>query len=92
MKKLLLSLLFVSSAQAAVIAESSNGAGGKIILFDNVCNTNQNMRAMLAYDGDGGFMRGCWLSESGEIIVKWADGDVRRYPIKLFQIIGGKSS
>jgi hypothetical protein len=91
MKKLLLSLLFVSSAQAAVIAESGNGAGGKIILFDNVCNTNQNMRAMLAYDGDGGFMRGCWLSESGEIIVKWADGDVRRYPIKLFQIIGGKS-
>jgi hypothetical protein len=92
MKKLLLSLLFASSAQAAVIAESGNDAGGKIILFDNVCKTNQNMRAMFGYDGDGGFMRGCWLSESGEIVVKWADGDVRRYPIKLFQIIGGKSS
>ena len=86
MKKLLFVLLFVSNAQAAVVAESNNGAGGKIILFDTVCKTNQNMRAMLGYSGDGEAMQGCWLAESGVVIVKWSDGDIRRYPIKLFKV------
>jgi hypothetical protein len=93
MKKLLLSLLFVSSvAQSAVIAESNNGAGGKVLLFDGVCKTNQNMRAMLGYDGDGNWTTGCWLLSASEIVIKWADGDIRRYSVKVFQIVGGKDS
>jgi hypothetical protein len=86
MKKLLLALLFVSNTQAAVVAQADNGGGGKIVLFDTVCKTNQNMRAMLGYSGDGESMQGCWLAEAGVVIVKWSDGDVRRYPIKLFKV------
>jgi len=83
--RVVIASLLAFNAQAAVVAQADNGGGGKIVLFDAVCKTNQNMRAMLGYSGDGEIMQGCWLAESGVVIIKWSDGDVRRYPIRVFK-------
>jgi len=86
--KFLLALLVSINTQAAVIATSNNGGGGQMILTDAVCKISGKMRSMLSYDGQGEVMQGCWLVKGSDVIVVWSDGDVRKYPIKIFEFKG----
>ena len=86
--RMVIASLLAFNAQAAVIATSDNGGGGQIILTDAVCKVSDKMRTMLGYNGEGEVMQGCWFVKDNQVIVVWADGDLRKYPVKLFDFKG----
>jgi hypothetical protein len=79
MNKLLIALLLVSSAaNAEVLFQLTNKAGGQIVLTDELCKNKKNK---LAYSTSNGMttLLGCWTADDSFIHINWYDSDLRSY-------------
>ena len=84
MKRLLLALILVSSAQAGTIAMMKNNAGGMIVLTDAKCD--KKSLVVYANAGNGQTMFGCWFADDNFVFIRWNDGDVSTYPFSEWTI------
>lgn len=66
--------------------ESSNDAGGKIVLLQNNCDNTGNGKLILASSKTGVSIRGCWYYFGGQIHVVYVDGTTYAYDPKNFII------
>jgi len=78
-------LAFCLNAQAKVIAESANKAGGKMVLTDEFCNDNKNKMAYSVMNGAPTLM-GCWAVDDSYVHIRWYDNDLRSYPLQNWVI------
>jgi hypothetical protein len=89
MKKYLLALCFVSSLSfAKSLAWMPNQAGGKIIITDEICQSNgktfKSLNRAFLYTQSGFTLEGCFYIEEELISVVWSDGTQMKYEIKNF--------
>ena len=87
MKKLLLVVLSILSlnASAGIIAEASNKGGGSIALTDIKCTTVKDTYVAYSYLSNGQSLLGCWAGDGSRVFIRWSDGDVRSYPLDVFE-------
>ena len=78
MKKLLLALLLIGSAQAGTVAAMKNNAGGVIVLTDLKCD--KTSMVVYANTDKGKTAFGCWFVDENFVFIRWSDGEVRTYP------------
>lgn len=70
-----ISLLVANLAHAESWLEMPNEAGGKIILTEYKCETNENGRLVIATTKEGHRIEGCWFYYTGMVHVVWKSGD-----------------
>lgn len=81
MKKLLLSLVFVSSLVNAQALVMRNNGGGEIILTAQACQADNGQYTALkhAYTWTNKmYFEGCWLLQDGNIHIVWIKPDGTR--------------
>ena len=86
-QKLLLTLLLAAGvAQAGTVATTKNEAGGIAVLTDEECTGRKN--AWVAYSIHTGnkVLFGCWAMDDNFVFIRWEDGDVRNYPLTIWDI------
>lgn len=87
MKKLLLSLLLVTSvAHAGNLFYAKNSNGGEIVLTDErgTCAAGTNL-AYPSLGSGNGVLYGCWLYQEPLVQVVYSDGSYYQYPAENFQ-------
>ena len=85
MKKILIALLFISSAaNADQWFEANNTGGGKIVLFTTKCTGKESGRMMLSYLPGGKTIDGCWWYFGDKVHVIYKDGETYTYEPSLF--------
>jgi hypothetical protein len=87
MRKLLIALLAVPLlGHAEAVFETSNQAGGKIVLTDEYCRDDSHK---LAYSMVPGYdtILGCWTADNQYIHIAWYDGGLRSYDYSLWRKI-----
>lgn len=80
MKNLLLAALLVAlPAHSEALFETTNKAGGRIVLTDEYCRDGAHK---LAYSMMPNYptLLGCWTADSQYVHIGWYDGDLRSYP------------
>ena len=82
MRVLLAALLAASTAHAGVIATMET-KGGRMYLTDDV-NKCENGHSGLLVGGNAKPLALCWLIDDGQVLVTYADGDLRIYPAEAF--------
>lgn len=90
MKKLLITLLLVSSsAYAEKYFEQRNKAGGKIVLHATQCydKSKPALRLATASSPTGKTDFGCWGYFGGEVHIVFDDGERRAYSADVFTFI-----
>ena len=94
MKKPLLALsilLATNLSYAGTKAYVKNESGGKIVLTDEACSTDDKMLRSYKYAGAKNGHRtweGCWKDDDITIFVKWSDEPLgQRYPKKKFKVV-----
>lgn len=86
MKKLLISLLLVSSfAHAEQWLEMPNAAGGKIILLQVTCSDSKG-RMVIATTPEGNNVSGCWWYFADMVHVLWKNGESSSFPSEAFSL------
>ncbi len=75
--------LSVSMAQAAVIAEATDGKV-RVELHDQSGHCQDGAKLAL-YHQDGKTTTGCWRLEGQFIQFAWSDADIARVPVSLFR-------
>ena len=92
MKKLLLSLLCVSSlSMAEGIAWLSNNAGGKIIITNEICKdpdgkVYKKLNRIYMYTSEGLTMEGCFYAADDLVNAIWINGKQMKYAISDFTL------
>ena len=91
MKKLsiILTILLSQGVHADTKAYAKNEVGGKIVLTDEQCSSDQSMLRSYKYSGrkhGHQTWEGCWKDDGLTIFVKWEDG-AQRYEKKHFKVI-----
>lgn len=84
-------LLSLNVHAKGVIAEIFNDGGGSIALTDMKCTTIAGTFIAYSYIKGGQSILGCWSSDDTRVFVRWSDGDLRSYPIELFNLKPKKS-
>lgn len=85
MHKFILALLFITPfAYAERWLESTNDAGGKIILLQTNCDNSGNGKLILASAPAGQTIRGCWYYFAEMVQVVYTDGTIYTYDPKNF--------
>ena len=86
MKKILMMVLLLSSlnANAEVLAEMLNGAGGHIALTNVPCANGTRTWVAYSYVKSGQSLLGCWVLEGPRVFIEWSDKDLRSYPANGF--------
>jgi len=90
MKKILLSLLFVSFLSVAEgIAWINNNAGGKIIITNEVCKdldgkVYKKLNRIYMYTSEGITIDGCFYIADDLINAVWVNGTQMKYPVSDF--------
>ena len=79
-------LLSLNVHAKGVIAEVINDIGGSIALTDIKCTTIAGTFVAYSYAKNGQSILGCWSSDDARVFVRWSDGDLRSYPIELFNL------
>jgi hypothetical protein len=90
MKKVIIALaLFSATAQAEVIAYTSNKGGGKIVITSELCRDNKNL---LAYSqtNDSPTLVGCWTNDQSFIHIQWYDSELRSYDYEGWTVVKKK--
>lgn len=92
--KLLVTLIAVLLSQTAFAdtkAYVKNQGGGRIVLTDEVCSTNENMLRSYKYTGrkdNHKTWEGCWKDDDITIYVKWVDEPHgQRYEKRKFKVV-----
>jgi hypothetical protein len=83
---MVLLLLSLNAHAKGVIAEVINDSGGSIALTDMKCTTIAGTFIAYSYAKNGQSILGCWSSDDTRVFVRWSDGDLRSYPIELFNL------
>lgn len=82
MRILLAALLASTTANAAVIATMET-KGGRMYLTDEARQC-ENGHSGLLVGGNAKPLGLCWLVDDGQVLVTYADGDLRIYPAEAF--------
>ena len=86
MKKYLIALCFLCTvAYADTVATSKNEAGGMMVITDVPC-TGSNGWYAYASARTTSTLFGCWWSDQTMVHISWNDGDVRSYPLGLWEV------
>ena len=83
----LMLLALATQASAEKFLEQPNKAGGKMILTTDVCPGSPSLRRMMSTVPNGKTMLGCWGYISGEIHVRYDDGDLYTYSKDAFTYV-----
>ena len=83
---MVLLLLSLNAHARGVIAEVNNEGGGSIAITDMKCTTVPNTFIAYAYAENGRSMLGCWSSDDSRVFIRWSDGDLRSYPLDIFNL------
>ena len=84
---ILLAALAVSFNTQAVTFETTNTAGGKIVLTDKVGKCTDGAHAAYGTSKTGQVIFGCWFFATNRVFVTYEKGDVRAYEVGNFTII-----
>jgi hypothetical protein len=80
MKRLLLALLFVPLvATAEEWLETSNAAGGKILLLQNKCRGGKEGKMVISTTPSGPNIHGCWYYFAEMIHIAWESGNTSSF-------------
>ena len=78
-----------ATAHAGRVASMTNEAGGEILLTDvSTKRCGDGMSAAMATGSSGAFVTGCWIVESGYVLIDWYNGSrvtSKAYPILDFK-------
>ena len=87
MKKLFLglSLVLCQISNADTLATAKNNAGGVFVLTDVPCK-NGNGYHMYSQSNGNRTLFGCWWSDSSMVHVTYSDGEVRSYPLEIWEV------
>ena len=86
MKKLLIALFLIAgSAHADTVATANNNAGGMLVITDIPCNNSSGWYAY-ASARTVSTLFGCWWSDQTMVHITWNDGDVRSYPLNIWDV------
>jgi|APGre2960657373_1045057.scaffolds.fasta_scaffold06375_8 hypothetical protein len=86
MKKHLIALLLAcGSAHADTVATSKNEAGGMMVITDVPCKGENGWYAYASARGSSTLF-GCWWSDQTMVHIAWNDGDVRSYPLAVWEV------
>ena len=90
MKKLLIALYFIGSAQAENIAWMANQAGGKIILTNEICKsdgkTYNTLNRLFMFTKEGYTMEGCFYLDNELVNTVLYNNKEMKYPIADFTL------
>ena len=84
MRALMILALLTGQASAAVLGTITNQAGNEIELTDESCGENAGNLVMAQLES-GSLMVGCWFKAEEWLLIKWSDGDIRRYPYNVIK-------
>ena len=81
MKKLIIAAMLLTAgvAHAEKWFEMPNKAGGKIILTEYKCETNEKGRMVIATLPEGDTVQGCWFYFTDMVHIKWDSGKVSSF-------------
>jgi len=86
MKKLLAILALVTlPVFGETLATAVNRDGGMLVLTDVKCK-NKNSFIAYTFASNGSTTLGCWISDDSFVMIQWSDGDIRTYPIGIWQV------
>ena len=83
---MVLLLLSLNVHAKEIVAEIVNDGGGSIALTDIKCTKIAGTFVVYSYIKSGHSMLGCWSYDDTRVFVRWSDGDLRSYPIELFNL------
>jgi hypothetical protein len=85
MRKLIIiiaAMTFTTPAFADAVAHIKNKAGGKIVLTDESCESNPDMKRSYFYTKKHYTEEGCWINDELTVLVDWEKMGRHRYDKK----------
>lgn len=86
MKHIFLGLcLALSVAHADTVATARNSNNGLMVLTDVPCKDGGGFH-MYSQSNGSRTLFGCWWSDNSMVHVTWYDGEVRSYPLDIWEV------
>lgn len=97
-KTLAIALILTSTAAQADVFATTHATGSWSthgVLTTEPCQLDikdrDASRRIFYYNAKGETGEGCWRHDAGTILLTWADGAVRRWPVSNFKIVAARS-